>query len=389
MLNSFACLLFMFLVIGAANAQWFRINNGGPPSYSTEKTAMPPGRRNAAMWCHDDDIYVYGGMGANGGPLNDLWKFETESGRWFWQPTPPTAIGARIRAPTWTANGRMWVYGAIPWSYNPDTREWASETPPSPVLNDNQTSYWVHLPGNAAYVYGPGTLEKFDIQSTTWSVISGSSTGPAPPTGGIATIGLNQDVAYVFERQLYTFDVTANRWALVNSTFPDSRTDASMWVAPDQDKLLIFGGKIGAEVLGDTWVYRFNDDMWVRDSDQSPSQRWGASSCTNAAGSTYVFGGAMDDPGKMHNDLWKYGPLNRQNLLDILDFQLNSTSISSYAAMVIAILILVFLAVKEIIKCGLRCCKRKRDREYQQASDAISLNIGGAFDDGQSDSINL
>ena len=366
-------LLLLLIILASANAQWFQVNNGGPADYSTEASAMLPGRRDAAMWCNGDDVYVYGGVGANGKILHDLWKFETETNRWFWEPTPPTAIP--VSGPAWTANGRMWMFGNPVWEYNPDTREWTNSTglPKSEPL-----SWWMHLPGDTAYVFGGGSwLQRMDLKTATWSPVT--TTGTPPVNAGVAAIGLNQDTAYVFESKLYSFDVAAASWVLLNASFPDARTDASLWVAPQQDRLVLFGGRIGGEVMGDTWAYSFESNMWARDSSQGPSQRWGMSTCTNARGDTYVFGGAVANPDKMHNDLWKFGNLNKQNLLEILNFQLDSTSLSAYTAAVMSILIFVTIVTTLIVVVIARCCKRRRDRNYANDIAPLSLASEDAF----------
>ena len=95
-----------------------------------------------------------------------------------------------------------------------------------------------------------------------------------------------------------------------------------------------------------------------------PCLLWGAGTCTNAAGNTYVFGGATDDPSRMLNDMWKYGALSKQNILDILNFQLDSTSVSAYTAAVMSVLIFAFIVVKFFAKCLSRCCKRRRKKQY-------------------------
>ena len=138
------------------------------------------------------------------------------------------------------------------------------------------SSFWLHLPGDASYVFGAPanstteSLQKFDMKSMNWQTIPLVGTMPAKP--GIAAI--NQDTAYVFEQQLYAFDVRTNQWSAANGSFTDARTDANMWITKTQAKLLLFGGKIGAQILSDTWIYDFDKNEWTHETDSGPSQRW-------------------------------------------------------------------------------------------------------------------
>ena len=74
-----------------AHCQWLLLEEDSPEILTTEANARNSGRRNAAMWCFNDDIYVYGGN--DGSQLaTDVWKYETENRRWLWQPDVPITL---------------------------------------------------------------------------------------------------------------------------------------------------------------------------------------------------------------------------------------------------------------------------------------------------------
>jgi hypothetical protein len=362
--------LLILLLVAAATAQWVPLNRGGPAMYSTEANAMPPARSQPAMWCLNDDVYVYGGEGADGEKLTDLWKFETETNRWFWQPAPPA--GVEMSPLTWTANGRLWMNG---WTYNPELRAWGNTTR---YPYGAPGSAWYYLPTETLYVYAPPRLTAFANGQWTAQAFSGDS--PALP-GRATVIG---DSAFVFERDLYCFDVAASTWTHVNaSTFPDGRADVATLIDQRTNTVAIFGGRIGAEIFGDTWTWDDEKSQWMRLSSNGPAPRWGVGSCVNQqSGETFVFGGATDDPSKKYNDLWKFGPLSKQNILDILDFQLNATALSAYIGAVFGVLTFVLIVVSLLV-WGICACRRRKQKVMAPLEVRLQRETERAFESAE------
>jgi len=350
------------MFFACTRGQWFKINNGGLTHFTTEPDAMPPGRRDGLLWCHEDDLYLYGGSDGSKTPLNDFWKFETESNRWLWMPDPPLNLGNSISHATWTALGRLWLLdGGFIWSFHPLTRQWKQEAA-VPEFNSG-TVAWMHLRADTAYIYGSSNssnaveMYSFNVETKVLDLVDDIGNAK-PKLDGLVAFGEDEGIVYVFQDRLYTFDLATSQWHS-NTTFTDMRQDAALWVGPDQARLLLFGGKIGADVLADPREYVMETKEWRPYSKGGgPSPRWGMMTCTDRRGSTFLFGGTEQDIDKVNNDLWKFGPLDKQNFLDVLNFQLNALSLSSYLAALFGIFCFTIL----ISFCFYFCVKKCRER---------------------------
>ena len=354
--------LVLVICFAFARAQWIKINNGGPALYSTEPLAMPEGRESAAMWCHDDDIYVFGGTGTYSA-LGDLWKFETETNRWFWQPQPPSELGERTQMASWYLNGKFWIYGgtnnagavyADMWTYDPATRKWAILTNASHVPVSGAAA-WTHPQTSSLYLYkDPGQFYVFRTETGAWERLHlrGSAPGSPPSTA----LGFEQDRVYALSYELYEYDVSTNLWSQTNTSWNSPRDGASIWLTSEQNKVLIFGGKDGSQLLSDLWEYDIEKREWTQLRNNKPGERAYASLCTSQTGSTYIFGGSL------HNDLWKYGRYTRQDLLDALNDRFTSTAGFAMAAMILSLFTFLFLLGWSVVSC----ISAKRNKDYRR-----------------------
>ena len=388
-------LLILAMVIVACDSQWVKVKNGGLSKYTTEPNALPIGRQNAAMWCHNDDIYIYGGSGPFK-TLGDLWKFETETSRWFWEPSPPLALHDRTKSATWSINGKMWLYGGKNlnnrvfndlWSYHPETREWINEHTAACTPLYGMAS-WTHPQSNRLYMYGGKTTTThtnafnnhifvFDIKTKKCKSLPYK--GISPKSNAISVIGFEQDVVYLIDddTKIYTYDIIKNTWSNLNNTFTNvPRIGENLWLTSKQNELMVFGGKYGSELFGDTWLLDIKTKEWTQQPDNGPGQRWGTSQCTNKKGSTYFFGGSFEDPTKKHNDLWKYGDLNKQNLLDIV-FNLKT---DIYVILAFVIIIFILLIVYGIVTWVYTCHKKKKKSENRKMLIRMSEDTSDAFE---------
>jgi hypothetical protein len=144
---------------GAASHQWTWVGGSSTPNqagvYGTlgESAAsnMPGSRAGAVSWIDPSGkFWLFGGYGRDStglqGLMNDLWEFDTGTGKWTWVNGPnavdqPSVAGtfqvpaqanippASASAIGWTdKNGRLWLFGAILndlWVFDPSLGEWA------------------------------------------------------------------------------------------------------------------------------------------------------------------------------------------------------------------------------------------------------------------------
>jgi N-acetylneuraminic acid mutarotase len=113
-----------------ALGQWTWMSGTTTPTsgaiYGTD-SAVPGARINGVAWTDaSGNLLLFGGM--SGGPLNDLWKYDTTSNEWSWiggssggnAPSvygtqgvfsPANDPGARAAGISWVSGGQFWMFG--------------------------------------------------------------------------------------------------------------------------------------------------------------------------------------------------------------------------------------------------------------------------------------
>ena len=210
----------IFIFVLSTNCQWLNVNPGGDQEYSSGLNALPPGRVDGALWCYGNDVYLYGGAGIDGDVINDMWRYESDTGRWFWQQAPPKELMARKQMASWTLNGKFWLYGGKNesnyifndlWSYDISTREW---TLTSKHVDLYDMIYWSDVKTDTLYMQGgmktstsPSyVLHSFDINTMQWGTVTYNGTAPVT---GVASIGVNLDKVYVYSAVVYVYEAVA------------------------------------------------------------------------------------------------------------------------------------------------------------------------------------
>lgn len=142
-----------------------------------------------------------------------------------------------------------------------------------------RSSHAIAVVGNKAYVFGgeftprvpvDNKLYVFDLDDLTWSIAD--VTGEVPPprvgvtmaaVGGIIYVFGGRDAEHKELNELYCFDTSTNKWALLSSgeTGPAHRSYHS--TAADDRRVYIFGGCGVAGRLNDLWAYDVKDGQWV------------------------------------------------------------------------------------------------------------------------------
>ncbi len=262
-------------------------------------TNMPGARRWAVSWIDaGGNIWLFGGRGydsaGNGGPLNDLWKFDGTN--WTWVSgsnvayqagtygTKGTAAsgnvpGAREAAVSWKdVGGNFWLFGG----------QGYDSAGNGGLLND---------------------LWKFD--GTNWTWVSGSNLSDLGQAGTYGTKGV-----------------------AASGNMPGARRWAVSWIDAGGN-FWLFGGQGNDSAgnwghLNDLWKFDGTNWTWVSGSNVAyqagtygtkgtaasgnvPGARDFAVSWTDAGGNFWLFGGnGLDSAGNWDdlNDLWKFDGTN-------------------------------------------------------------------------------
>jgi hypothetical protein len=296
---------------GHGEWSWMSGSNAGGQkgTYGTQgmtSASNVPGARDTALGWTDSsgNFWLFGGFGldsvgtAGGGSLNDLWKYDINSGEWTWMTgsnlanqngtygtqattAPGNVPGARSGAVSWTdQTGNLWLFSGL--------GQDSVGTAGGGFLND---------------------LWKYDINSSEWTWMGGSNL--ANQNGNYGTRG------------------TASL-----SSVPGARYTAVGWT-DSSGNLWLFGGlgldsvgTAGGGDLNDLWKYNISSGEWTWMSGSNLANQNGtygtqgttalgnvlgargyAVSWTDSSGNLWLFGGFGPDSvgtAGFLNDLWKY-----------------------------------------------------------------------------------
>lgn len=387
----FFLLLLLLVTTTITHGQWLILEEDGPANTGTEPDARPQGQQFGSTWCNRDDVYTYTPS------THRIWKWEGETDRWIWQPDPPATFLPRSHAAYWTVGGQFWIYGGRDaqgvdmsdlWSYHVSERRWTQHMTSGPNPGPRSgTAFWTHLPTNRLYLYG-GTKGKDDCWSLdisgsgnlSWTPVTMSAgEGPGPREGAVAVLGRSEDVVFLFGGlngdahpvpKLRQLSLDTMTWSLSPTekehVGPAARTGHTMWKSATDNQIYLFGGRQGSEIYGDFWLYDVMKQQWVQQPEAgAPNARYGSSFCTSAEGYMYLFGGTFgEDSTVQHNDLWKYGPFTPGNILQLIDWKLDSATLAATATLALTIVILVLLLIFSIVICCNTCRKRKQGQGH-------------------------
>jgi hypothetical protein len=323
-----------------------------------------------------------------------MWKYETEDRRWLWMPDPPDTVNAVEGAAAWTIDGEFFLFGGVSemhgfssamWMFEPRPRKWSriqSSTGTQPSARAFAAT-WSHKTTNTLYLYGGiasvnGTalddLWAFNVASKAWTRVDYAGDGPGPRARASAVLGDSEDTVYFFGGtatengpaigRMRQLDITTMTWSqspIDGGIGPEARTDHLMWMSPTQDVIKVFGGRAGAKIHSDWWMYSHDQERWTRsDKSGGPSGRWGARGCKDSKNDFYMFGGSYEDPKQCHNDLWKNGPLTARNIFQIIDFKLDTATLAALLGATMSTILVFITFVALLCICVRKCRKRRR-----------------------------
>lgn len=208
---------------------WVLDTDASPMHWSKPRTggaSAPVGRYAHASCLIGNKVYIYGGRGANGAVLTDLWELDIE--KWFWKlmisstaPPPPrfahtlTAVGGQLLVfGGWdgrVARDDVWVFDRVKGTWS---RPRVTGTPPSARA------------GHAAAL---------DVRAGRLLVFGGAS--------------YDSDRVPTYLRDTIELDLVAMNWSRprVTGDYPAARTSAA--TATLANVLVLFGGWAGPAPL--------------------------------------------------------------------------------------------------------------------------------------------
>lgn len=262
----------------------------------TPSTTNHPGGREASTGWVDGagNLWIFGGYGYGSaagqrGPLNDLWKFNPQTGEWTWVSgsdvvnssgsygTMGIAAGtnlprARAGHTSWTdSNGHFWVFAGY-------TSQAGSDTP----MND---------------------LWKWDGANWTW--VSGSSTPAAAGSYGSLDVTADGSAPGARSSHVTWLDTNGNVWVYggygIDSAAQTGNLD-DMWKFDGTRWTWVAGSKtIGASPVHGTKT--------VPAASNTPGARELPSAWADGSGTFWLFGGMTRNPSRVfHGDLWSFRP---------------------------------------------------------------------------------
>jgi N-acetylneuraminic acid mutarotase len=204
--------------------RWTRLADG---------TAGPVGRAfHSAAWDpRGRQLWIYGGLGANGSAVEDLWSFRPATGAWQrFAGGPGPRARARHTAVWDPVAGEMLVYGGYRdqegytsevWAFRPEEARWVvrEATGAAPVGRSRHTAAW-------------------DSASQRMLIFGGF-------VGGVDYLG-----------DLWAYEPARNAWTQVTAPGgPAARGDAMAIWDPTARQLLVYGGGAG-DPTNELWSYR-------------------------------------------------------------------------------------------------------------------------------------
>ncbi len=253
--------------------------------------SVPVPRMNAAMvWDGvDQQVLLYGGVGANNQYLGDLWSYSPSTGNWTALQCTGSGPGARSSNALWTGQQMLLIGGinkggllADFWSYTPNNgwQKIYTATPMGPRAY--QAMAW-DTQDNRLYVFGgldAMGLQRNDFWSYTnsdgWLQLNALSNAPtAPPARQQAMTtwdsthkmllltGGWQDGQGVPYHAQWAYDPGQNAWDLFtpldsnNNAIIPGRTDSAMVWDATHKRAFIYGG------AGKDKTHSSLNDLWV------------------------------------------------------------------------------------------------------------------------------
>jgi hypothetical protein len=270
----------------------------GVPSASN----VPGARNDPVNWIDGSgNLWLFGGggYGSNGfGGLNDLWKFNTSTRQWTWVSGSSTVNQTGVYGTQGTASA-----GNVP-----GARGWSSS------WIDSSNNLWL-FGGWASYGTDPflNDLWEFNIASSQWTWVSGSSAGNAVGVYGTQGVPAASNVPGSRMQAATWVDATGNLWLFGGDVYvPPTPTNSESALPNDLWKFSPTNGEwtwmSGTSAFRGVPVYGTQGSPAAANI---PGGRQLAVPWVDSSGDLWLFGGSGitgASTGGELNDLWRFQP---------------------------------------------------------------------------------
>lgn len=286
-----------------------------------------------------DRIVIWGGTDTSGNQTNKMYEFDGKNSRW-------TDLTTRIPVQnSWTTErmifnanrGRYLLYMAntgssdAVWEFDPNERRWTQLAVSSGPTNKYLSGYgMVHEPSGSyrTMVWGGSAAKKMYYwtpgagDTGTWTDVAQVGTLPTayyemamaydPSRNWIVLFG--GQVGGTYYNGTFVYRVSDARWfdmTASDATPPTARIAAAMVYDPDNDRMLMFGGRAsGGSALNEMWQYKPGTYQWttVTVNGSLPPARYNHSMVYDASRKKIIlYGGRTSySDSSVLDDLWEY-----------------------------------------------------------------------------------
>jgi len=236
-------------------------------------------------------LYVFGGLSAEGGWLNDLHAYDLKTNSWTFDinPTSESAPAPRDKHSCCAVGKKIYVFGGFG-PHLPEDDEEEEEDAAEEEQNEGATFGWYN------------DMSVFDTETNTWSSIEATGSVPLPRAafGGMSLVGTN---IYVFggrdnaqrTNSLFVFDTLSNSWIvpITAGVKPAPRSFHTATVIGS--KIVIFGGlSRDNKHFNDLHVFDTATSCWMQPQVDGTVGERGFHSATLVDSELYIFGGSYD-----------------------------------------------------------------------------------------------
>jgi hypothetical protein len=226
-------------------------------------------------------------------------------------------------------NATGWPYEAGTWEF--DGLDWQVITP-TVTPTARYGAQMAYLPGEGMILFG-GSDADDTVLTRTWAYTNTDwleieTTGPPGRTyhamaadpisgtvylfGGNPSTGSGQgDGADSYYNDLWAYD--SGGWSIITPTTalsPSARTLADLTYDPDENRLLLFGGRsITGSLLADLWAFDFDTETWSEldgGGGGGPPGRMAHSLTYDVLAGNVVLAGGIDADETLLGDTWLY-----------------------------------------------------------------------------------
>ncbi|RDD40100.1 Tip elongation aberrant protein 3 [Trichoplax sp. H2] len=348
----------LFVIFGGFSGQmkalddlWlFSIQDKNWTKIKQRPKSYPKARSNAAYWCYNGVMWVYGGRNTIGEPFDDFWKLDLLTLTWKKlsiknHQTP----GSRYGVITWTVLDNLYLYGGHTGS---------------------------DFEGHAHLLRGMSSdLWAFSVKSQNWIKLAGSKGIKSAQHGAIHVANKKNAPGCLADAASWT-DNKGNLWMYGGAGCGSYVASTDRLYEP-------------AKLLSNIWQYKVNDDVWIWHGNNTnkhgiasygqkgqpsarnfPSIRAGAAAWS-FNGTANLFGGiGHDRDGKdgYLNDMWLYGI--KESADDTLlhwkyPFKVPTSMYNSFTILCVGVLLLVFIYALVRYRRNGPGAKKKDKRRYR------------------------